>query len=543
MTHGPSPSGAPPSAPSRAGTLVVVVPSIRDDHTRWEPLIARLQTLPGYAPGEADWARVRHGAGRLARGPASTYARTVGARIHERWVANEGYDRVVLVGHSLGGLLVRLAYLRALGAFKAADARPWAAAVDRIILFASLNRGIPPRFERRWWLPLAAWAARVVPGLRRWIVRDLLAGSEFITNIRITWIRAVNAMDHPPSVVQFLGSEDGLVHADDSRDIDAFPTGRQEEVAGADHADIIRLDRADDPDARFALFATAFTEPRSTTPVPELGDPAQTVVLVLHGIRADNRTWVADICRYIEQTWPGTVAVRATYGRFSARKFALPATRRRYLGWLQDTYAEQLAANPRATFQFIGHSNGTYLLGHSLDRVESMRFDRLFLAGSVLPTTYDWRARFRAGQVRQLRNDRSARDVPVGVLCSALRGLGMRDIGTGGVDGFLGFDDAAKLEVAYYAGGHSAALGPDNLARIARFVMQGVDQEPDGLARVQPTGFALLSRAAPWLGRLAAVGVVAAAAAFVAGGPWGVVTNALVAVAVAGVAFVVADLV
>lgn len=524
-------------------TLVVAVPSVKDRFDGWQELVERLRTLPGYTDDECRWELVHHGARRFGRADAEALALDVAATIQQRWVADGGYERVVLTGHSLGGLLVRRAWVHALGTDDPADHREWADAVERIVLFASLNRGVPATADRRWWLPAAAWAARVLPGGRRRLLLDLLRGSRFVTNLRILWIRALNELTHPPLVVQFVGSRDGLVRAEDSTDVESFPTGRQEVVPGATHGDLVRLDAAPDPDARFRLIAAAFTDRRPSAEVPLIGDPDRKVVVVVHGIRASNRTWVADLCRHLEAGWPGTQAVPASYGRFSASKFAVPATRRRFLGWLQDTYTEALAVNPRATFHFVGHSNGTYLLGHSLAQVPAMRFRRVYLAGSVLPTTYAWRERARAGQVQQLRNERAAADVPVAVLCAALRGLGMRDVGTGGVDGFLGFDDPVKTEVAYHPGGHSAALHEANLRRIAAFVMDGDPGEPDSLVREPSAGFAMLSRAAPWLARGVALAAVAAAAAVTVAGPWSPLANAAAVVGAAAAVLLAVDLV
>jgi alpha-beta hydrolase superfamily lysophospholipase len=527
----------------RRGRLVVVVSSIMDDPSSWDSLVPRLRTLPGYGDEECRWAFIPHGARWYRPGSAEQLAREIAARIHSRWVADGGYDEVVLVGHSIGGLLVRQAYLVGLGNGDPDQGRPWAERVNRIILFASLNRGFKVSFERALWLPPMAWLARVLPGIRGLLVRDVLRGSEFITNLRVSWISTVNTRERPPLIVQFLGRDDRLVREDDSRDIEAFPTGVQEMVPDATHRDLIRLDIAPDPEVRFRLIASAFTRVPPEEPARELGDESQRVVMVLHGIRATNTTWARDLEQHISTIWPDTEVITASYGRFSARKFMIPATRRRFLGWLEDTYSERLASNPKATFHFIGHSNGTYLLGHSLARIPGMRFDRVLLVGSVLPTDYDWRGRRAARQVQMLRNDRAARDVPVGVLCSGLRALGMRDIGTAGVDGFYAWDDPAKREVFYYKGGHSAALAPENLASLAAYVMDGAATEPAGLPREPPRSFSLLSRAAPYLGWLVVAGAVAGGTWFVRNGPWSSRYNATALAGGIVVAFVALDVI
>jgi hypothetical protein len=104
----------------------------------------------------------------------------------------------------------------------------------------------------------------------------------------------------------------------------------------------------------------------------------------------------------------------------------------------------------------------------------------VFLAGSVLPRDYPWELMTARGQVGHLlRNDQATKDVPVGVLCAALRGLGSRDVGTAGVNGF----DQVVAETARYPGafpgGHGAALNsPQRIADVAAFLTKGDSLSP-----------------------------------------------------------------
>jgi pimeloyl-ACP methyl ester carboxylesterase len=530
------------TGPRRRTRLVVVVPSVTDQIAPWDDLVDRLKGLPGYSDDVCKWHRTHHGGSWSRPGSAAKLGERLAANIHEQWVANGGYDSVVLVGHSLGGMLTRYAYLHALGVFNDQDKLAWADAVERVVLFASLNRGIEVSVHRRWWLPTVAWLGRVLPYSRHWLAHDVLRASTFVTNLRIAWLRAINSMPRPPVMVQYLGEDDDLVKEEDSRDIETFATGTQILIPGATHSNLIRLDTATDPDARFALIADAFTEPRPDHVQPQ-GDTNKQVVIVLHGIRASNDDWPRQLEKHIETAWPGTEVIAATYGRFSARKFMIPATRRRFLSWMQDTYAEQLAANPRATFHFIGHSNGTYLLGHSLEHIPAMRFERIVLAGSVLPQTYDWQSRRRDVQFGQLRNHRASRDIPVGVLCAALHGLFMRDIGTGGVYGF-NWEDPSKKEFYYYDGGHSAALAQDNLPHLASFVMTGKDQPLSAPIVAQPTNaFSLLSRAAPVLSWLIVLALAVAGLAFLQLMPLPLILNLVLLLVILFTVFLVLDIV
>ena len=194
------------------------------------------------------------------------------------------------------------------------------------------------------------------------------------------------------------------------------------------------------------------------------------------------------------RTWPRALVSASEYGRFSARQFVLPATRRKFLGWLQDEYAEALARNPLARFYFVGHSNGTYLFGRSPARGagDAVRA-RAARRAACCPAGTTGAGASPAGQVGELRNDRGSTDVPVGVLCGMLRGLGMTDVGTGGVDGFDWEADAlTKLEVRYHPGGHSRALLPENLPSLAALRHHG---RPDAAGRPGRTTSRLVQHA------------------------------------------------
>jgi len=85
-----------------------------------------------------------------------------------------------------------------------------------------------------------------------------------------------------------------------------------------------------------------------------------------------------------------------------------PGVRRTKARWFQDCYSELAAKFPYASFYFIGHSYATYMLGRSLAKVSMIRFVSAYMAGSVLPATYDWTACF---------NRRQLQAMPVGEMC------------------------------------------------------------------------------------------------------------------------------
>jgi alpha-beta hydrolase superfamily lysophospholipase len=477
-------------------TLIVVVPGLSTSLSAWKPLIQRLKQEPALSDAHWFWCEHRKSAHSFAS--ASKLSNELRAKIDQEWIARGPFDAVVLVGHSVGGLLVRQAYLLATGADdQMRQPSEWVDRVSRIILFAAPNRGLDT--NSTWWLQVLAWATRITV-LRRQLWWQIVRGSVFVTNLRIQWIRHFAELGtDAPVVVQLVGTKDSLVTREDSIDVEQFPTAYYTQIPDAGHGDLFKIDRCSDPDGRYALLRDAFVhdKPVHAENITISGD--EEVIFVMHGIRADNKTWVEEIVNYIRTNWPSVKPISATYGYFSAIKFAVPWIRRKWLRWFQDQYSQALARNPRARFSFIGHSNGTYLFGESLRQIPGMKFDRAVLVGSVLPRQYDWDRRQQLNQIREIRVDGSCYDWPVGWLCSALRSMGMRDLGTGGYDGFDELSEGAKLEVFWYRGGHSAPLASSNLPALAQFAIAGTVLRPSGLCeRVE--WFALCSRALGVLG-------------------------------------------
>ena len=115
--------------------LVVVVPSVMRRLEDWSTLIERVHGLDGYGADVADWFLLDHRATLSTRRSATSLAATVAAEIHQRVQSRGPFEDVVLVGHSLGGMLVRSAYVQARQA--AADERnpqwPWLVSADRAV--------------------------------------------------------------------------------------------------------------------------------------------------------------------------------------------------------------------------------------------------------------------------------------------------------------------------------------------------------------------------------------------------------------------------
>jgi hypothetical protein len=127
-----------------------------------------------------------------------------------------------------------------------------------------------------------------------------------------------------------------------------------------------------------------------------------------------------------------------------------------------------------APINFVGHSFGTYLMGKGVKTYKSMRFERVYLAGSVLNESFFTKTPLIGDRIKYVRNDIATKDWPVGLLCSCIDKLGMaEDVGTGGYNGFSGVvrEDIYE-EIKFYAGGHGKALENANRATIAAWLLQ-----------------------------------------------------------------------
>lgn len=480
--------------------LIVVVPGIAQTTRSWRPLLDRLMQEP--ETDGAEWLLWDHRLRLWSTSDMKSLAIELRASIEERWVRAGGFDEIRLIGHSLGGLLVRQAFLLGSGAYpERPDPDPWSSRVRRIALFASANRGIEPRNWAA--LRVAVPLLRSIGLLRILTINEHLRGSDYLTDLRIRWIRHFLALgEQTPVLVQLLGTRDAIVRREDSLDIEQFPNAVHHDIPGAAHGDVYRLDNADDPEGRYALIRRALLDPDPPHHPRIDSVHKDRVVFILHGIRTDNSGWVEQVRSRIIDRDPNAEVVTASYGWFSALDCAIPPIRRRNITWFQDQYSYYFARHPKAEFHFVGHSNGTYILGQSLVHVPAMTFKRVVLAGCVLPRDFPWRERFdqRPPQVDFVRNDRANRDVPVGVLAGGLRGLLMRDIGNSGVFGF-NFDDDRTAEVFYHDGGHSAAVEERNLDNLVEFVLggTGVDDRIRELSTNKLSErFRLLSNLAPY---------------------------------------------
>ncbi|MFG6432066.1 alpha/beta fold hydrolase [Roseateles sp. LYH14W] len=376
-------------------------------------------------------------------------------------------------------------------------------------------------------------------------------GAPFVTQLRLQWLEAVDCagrlqaptltnttgtrcqggIDAPmQEVVQLLGTQDDLVRPGDSIDAVAGRKFAYIEVPHSDHGNVVDM-AASAPAAtpgqtfsdeelreqrralkRAERFLAALDPQGDRDTPPELvtarGDPdfdVKHLVFVMHGIR-DEGFWTERLggrvrdqlltqpdCQPGEGKPPCKVKLEvSSYGYFPMLSFLKPGARDEKVEWLMDRYAEARAQYPNAKFYYVGHSHGTYLLKEALKKYESVRFERVALAGSVLRTDQDWLALLKTGRIKGVLNLSADADWVVAFFPNALEQLGLQDMGGAGFYGFSkhdsqGFEQFPKDAASWVGGGHGAAVSEDWWDHVAGFIATGRRPTPDGeLLREKP---------------------------------------------------------
>lgn len=509
--------------PERHGTssdLVVILHDMsgspRDMHDIRDVVAARRP--------DADILMPRYDAGPFANTDLREVARVLDRRIQalvdRATLDGHRYRRIVLVGHGIGALVARRAYLYGKGyrsdytpAGERDRSNPWVDGVDRVVTLAGMNRGwttdTRPPGRSAWQQLLFMLGERIARATGTGeMMLSVERGSPLLTNLRTEWIRLARE-DGAPPVIQLLGDGDGMVSAEDDADEIAAPRFMFVKVLGADHGNLIQFGDSPENNLRRrrqkfieALTADIDTLEASYPPNRALlaEEPEIThVVFIKHGIR-DMAVWADRLRRLIERKDPTVKVIVPKYESFPMASFLLFADRQQKVREFADEYTQALARYPHADrFSFIGHSNGTYLLASALEHYEALRFHRVYFAGSVVRRDFEWdRYQDRLGD---LRNDMAAEDWVVAIFPRVFeqvrqlpwaKHLAYFEVGSGGFNGFEK-DFVNGHEFAYFRGGHSAALDEAmNVYSVADFIVE------EDLSRM-PAPVKLLPTGAPWL--------------------------------------------
>ena len=396
-------------------------------------------------------------------------------------VASTGAKDVVLIGHSMGGLILRSAWLKARG-YDSAATSDWAHRVSRIVLLGSPNGGY--KFEG--WSWLRTLYALATPWAD-FAMEHAKSGGYWVVNLRLRWFEAFRQLREEdwPAVIDVVGMDDRLVTPDDVKDTVRLTGSRRVEIADTSHGQLIDVS-CSSTQWRWPILRRAIFDPPEKASV-SLAVSTQPVAFIFHGIRASaDDSWISQLRMQLEKS--GTHVIAPDTGFFSAFEFALPFVRNRKAHDFLERYGDVALTHDPDNFSFFGHSNGTYMMGRSMERVPAVRFRHLLLAGSVLTPRYDWGLLLRRKQIGHydagrwvpgvVHNERGRIDVPVGILAGLLNGLWPwnKGVGPGGVIGFPNAPIAVQQDNSFFIKGHSGALGagdPDRRNEIVQYLSTG----------------------------------------------------------------------
>jgi pimeloyl-ACP methyl ester carboxylesterase len=418
---------------------------------------------------------------------------------------NKPYQRIVFVGHSIGALYARKAYIVASGenadtkfdshltelatadGYSVLSPRPWAKNVERVILLAGMNRGWSISRHMSVTTAVSMQGAIFLGRILEWvyeqppIIFSMRRGSPFITQLRLQWLSMKRHAEEKgvgnAATIQLLGTIDDLVSPEDDVDF-AVSTGFSYiEVPESGHKNVIFMDDSHAGKKRQEAFKQALLTEGIAQPKPIDDKDITDMVFVVHGIR-DQGYWtkiVARRLRLVANADNYRVATEtSSYGFFPILSFLVPGARQEKVQWFMDKYTEAKARYPDANFHFIGHSYGTYLLTKALEDYPAVTFKNVLFAGSVVNQGFAW-SKYVPDRIGQVYNFEATADWVVAFFPKAMQSVGIKDLGSAGHDGFKEAEhltDSVRNH-SYVIGGHSAGIQEAMWDSMAEFVLTG----------------------------------------------------------------------
>lgn len=463
---------------------------------------------------QADLLTIAYDARLLSNADPYEIANRLEAEIHERDSAAE-YGSIILLGHSMGGMIVRKALLwgNALEEDRVAPKgrRAWAGRVERVVSLAGINRGwsIEPRPRNMTHgkfvsILLGERIARLT-GTGE-LLLAMRRGAPFIADSRVQWTRLARSPSPDgslralPQVIHLLGDRDDIVSREDAQDLGVAKDTVFVTLAGTDHGNIGEAvsgapgsdaERRRDAIRNAILGRVDRMSPDRTQALTENLE-VRRIIYLMHGIR-DYGGWTDQVRDSIEQhpavADGALVVVNKKYGYFPMGPFLLYWDRQKNVRKFMDEYTENIAHYPHvARFDFVGHSNGTYILASALQHYRTLKMGRVFFAGSVVPKHYPWRVLMDRGRVEKVVNVVASGDWVVALFpkifeqvadwLSVRPTVGLLDLGAAGFRGFLDADDPQKRvrNLQFATGQHGTGVDitqEQKLQAIVAFAVEG----------------------------------------------------------------------
>lgn len=428
------------------------------------------------------------------------------------------YKKIILAGHSCGGINARLVLLHGYGvtAEQGEIVTPrqatydWVSKIERVVLLAAVNRGwtvssaMSPAI--RFFLPIALGMGNILTLFKTPTIFQIRRGATLITNMRLKWLHVKqNRGELLPRMIQVLGTIDDLVSPDDNIDLTTGNDFIYLEVPQSGHFDVLKTADAVHGKKRAAILSAAFNDE-----IPDLENNKSRIELddggfknelatsavsfeqettkkrstvacfIIHGIR-DNGFWTKKvgqrICNQAKEENKSCFVYTPSYGFFPLISFAFPWTRRSKVEWFMDLYVDVVSRHPDSELVYLGHSNGTYLVAKALTLCPSMKFDRVLFAGSVIRREYDWPS--HAGQVLRIVNLVATNDWVVAIFPRFFELTRMQDLGSAGHNGFLNLPN--RSDEKRCKGNHGAGINEALWDDLANYAVSGKNLAPEAV--------------------------------------------------------------
>ena len=451
------------------------------------------------------------------------------------------YEKITMIGHSMGAVLARKAFVYGSGDVTdlygtlalAKNKSEWVDHVDRFVLLAGTNRGwtLDPKPAKMPW-PKAVFF-RACTSFGRWtgtfgLIRHFERGAPFVANLRVQWLRLFRNSEAKkvpfPTVIQLLGDDDDVMTKEDNADVNVSLNFYFAPVGNAGHVSVIQFDNPESGEQSRKAFEGAVSLDTKNVYEPflkslavyknEVDSEVNAITFVMHGIR-DWGNWTNEFVKPLQTSFEQLHGGQkmhvelSGYGYFPMGRFLFLEDRQKNVRWFMDRYTEALARYPKAAdnVNFIGHSNGTYLLSSGLEQYRTLRVNRVAFAGSVAPRQYDWNARFDAGQVKEVRNYMASEDLVVGWFPHLFEVFG--DIGSAGLTGFEQ-GRGKEYEIKFVPGDHSVVINsPAWRNSMVRFIIDDPSsQVPQPPTLSSPSPFVDYSSRICWVVWVIIVGIV-----------------------------------
>ena len=160
------------------------------------------------------------------------------------------------------------------------------------------------------------------------------------------------------------------------------------------------------------------------------------LVFSIHGIRT-KAAWQRALSETLSRD--NIPCSSYNFGYYSLLRFLFQPSNKKMIDLFYEYYSEVLANhtdmidlnNSMKRPSIVVHSFGSYILGYCMLKYPDVKFDKIILCGSILPTTFDWATLLVRDQVNRVLNEYGLDDIWAKVV-----GIFIPKTGKSGATGF-----------------------------------------------------------------------------------------------------------